>query len=113
MEVIQVNETMLIGQTVRELRLAKKLKQEELAVLSGLKRLTISQIENDRRGVSPKNLRQLAIALEVPASFLHLLSDNSDDPLVKKFQIVVRETLNLPAREPAPLRSRIRKKTQS
>lgn len=87
---------LMIGDTIRELRLLKKWTQLQLAEATGLKRLTISQIESNYRGVSTPNLSKLAIALGVPVCYLHLLSDESEDPLVQDFQQLARSSLSLP-----------------
>lgn len=83
------------GETIRELRLVKDLTQAELATLTGLKRLTISQIETNRRGISPKNLSQLALALDVPISFISILSDCANNKLLQQFQRIIRKSLRL------------------
>lgn len=93
-----MSEELLIGNTVRELRSRLKMTQLQLADATGLKRLTISQIESGYRGISTPNLSKLAKALKVPVSYLHLLSDESEDPLVKRFQQVARKSLGLPTR---------------
>ena len=88
---------LLIGDILREIRLAKEMTQEKLATDAGLKTLTISKIENNRQGVSKQSMEKLASAVGVPVSFFLLLSDQSDDPLVHKFQQIARKTLDLPA----------------
>lgn len=85
-----------VGPAVKLIRTEKhKWTQEQLAEKVGMNRLSISQIEQNRRGISPTRLRELAEALEVPVSYLFLLADDSDDELVKRFQEVARKSLRL------------------
>lgn len=94
-EVMIVDRTVLLGRTVKEIRMAKGLTQRELADLTDLNVLTISQIETDRRGLSANTLQVLADALEVPFSYFYLLSDRSTDPLVRQFQRTARKVLGI------------------
>lgn len=56
------------GEKVRQLRLAKKLSQEALALESGIDRTYISDIEKGERNVSITIIEKLAIALNVSIS---------------------------------------------
>jgi len=84
---------LLIGDTIRELRMLRGLTQREVAEATGLKRMTISQIESDYRGVSTPTLAKLAHAFCVPPSYIHLLSDRTDDDVVRRLQRIVRRSL--------------------
>ena len=54
------------GQRVRELRKAKELSQEALALACGLDRTYIGGIERGERNVSLLNIERIAKALGVP-----------------------------------------------
>ena len=56
---------------IREIRMLRKLTQEELAELSGVSRVTISQLESgDGKNTTSKTLLKLADALDVPVDTL-------------------------------------------
>jgi len=56
---------------VRELRLAKEWSQDELAKRAGIRRATLSAIENDQTtGIDFETLERLAKALEVDPGYL-------------------------------------------
>jgi transcriptional regulator with XRE-family HTH domain len=57
----------LFGLRVKQLRLSKKISQEELGALSNLDRTYISGIERGKRNVTLKNILQIASALGVSA----------------------------------------------
>ena len=59
-----------IGKTIRKLRLAKKLSQEELGAEADLDRTYISDIELGTRNFGIKNLIKIARALKVTAVYL-------------------------------------------
>ena len=54
-----------MGDRLRELRRERALTQDELAELSGVHKITISDIERRATKAAPKTLRKLAAALEV------------------------------------------------
>jgi len=58
------------GNRVRKLRLATGLSQEAFASICGLDRTYISGIERGVRNVSLRNIKAIAVALEVPVSQL-------------------------------------------
>jgi transcriptional regulator with XRE-family HTH domain len=58
------------GNHLRELRLARKLTQEELADLAGMHFTYIGQIERGKRNPSLINLEKIAKALKVNAGTL-------------------------------------------
>lgn len=85
-----------LGNVIQELRLKrKKWTQKELAKATGFKHLSISQIETGFRGASNISVMFLAEALDVPFSYIYLLSETTDDPEVKRLQGIVRTTLGL------------------
>ncbi len=55
----------LLGQRIKELRIAKKLKQSELAELIGIEPRSVSKIESGFHFPKDENLEKFAIALEV------------------------------------------------
>lgn len=60
-----------MGYKIRELRLQKRLTQEELAERAGITRTTICNIENGvQDDIKVKNLKKIADALEVSLSEL-------------------------------------------
>ena len=63
-------ELLALGQTVRRLRIARDLSQEELADLSGLHRNYIGGIERGERNVGVKALFAIARGLKVEADAL-------------------------------------------
>jgi transcriptional regulator with XRE-family HTH domain len=59
-----------LGNRIRELRLSKRLSQEDLAERCNLDRTYISSVERGKRNVSLKNIAAIAISLEVSLSQL-------------------------------------------
>lgn len=53
------------GLRLKEIRLARKFTQEELAALAGFSRSYYTQIESGKRNISLLNLRRLAICLDI------------------------------------------------
>lgn len=54
-----------IGQLIKELRVAKRMGQNELAKKSALSRSYLSEIENENADPSLRALRKIAISLDV------------------------------------------------
>ncbi len=63
-----MNEKLLVGQRIRELRTKKELSLRALAVLSGLSTNAISLIERGDNSPTVSSLHSLANALEVPVT---------------------------------------------
>jgi len=68
------------GERIRELRIAAKLSQEQLAELSSLNRVTIAKYEAGKVEPGARALSRIADALEVSADIL--LGKSSEIPLV-------------------------------
>lgn len=69
-----------MGDRIRELRLAKGLKQSELAELAGCKKPYISRLETgDAVGCSVSTIAGIAIGLDVSVDYLLGLSDDLGD----------------------------------
>jgi transcriptional regulator with XRE-family HTH domain len=65
------------GNTVRELRLQKKMTQEELANKAGLHRTYIGMIERAEKNITLLNIQKIASALSVEISNLLYVQDTS------------------------------------
>jgi len=63
----------IVGGNVRELRIQQGLTQEALALLSGVTRNVLIDVEHGRRGLLYERLFDLAGALKVPLT--HLLAE--------------------------------------
>ncbi len=70
------------GQRVRELRLARKLSQEELAFRAGVHRTYLGSIERGERNVALRNIDLIASALGITLSELFAF-DNTRRPVGK------------------------------
>jgi transcriptional regulator with XRE-family HTH domain len=53
------------GLRIKELRKAKKITQEELALRSNIDRTYINSVENGKRNISIINLEKIGLALEI------------------------------------------------
>jgi transcriptional regulator with XRE-family HTH domain len=60
----------LVGATIRALRQRRGLRQIDVATATGLRRTSISEIEQGKRNVTLRNLLHLATVLQVPPSQL-------------------------------------------
>lgn len=65
----------LIGNRIRELRLATNFSQEQLAFACGLDRTYIGSVERGERNISVLNLRKISKALKTEAFFLLKLKE--------------------------------------
>lgn len=76
------------GKQLRELRRARKLTVNQLAIYSGVSSATISRIENGHRGIpKPATIRKLADTLKIPYEELMARAGH-----IKAFQEEIRET---------------------
>lgn len=66
-----------LGKTLQALRKAKGLTQAELAKLAGVKQTTVSNAENNTRGMRIETLYSLLAALDL---YLNLQSRNAVEP---------------------------------
>jgi len=64
-----------LGAAIKSLRLARLITQEELADTLDLSVNYLSQLENGRRGITIPRLNELALALDVPASFITMMAE--------------------------------------
>jgi transcriptional regulator with XRE-family HTH domain len=87
--------TIEIGTALQEIRVARDLTQDELCRKAEISINFLSQVENGRKGVSHAVAKRIATALEIPVSFLYLLADRSNNPLVEDLQESVRASLGL------------------
>ena len=68
-----------VGHRVRELRTAKGISQERLALDSGLDRTYINSVERGRRNISIVNIHRIAQALGISTSHFFASPLFSDD----------------------------------
>ena len=101
---------MPIGVGLRILRALRGVTQYDLAMATGKTINFLSQVENGRKGVSQAVVEQIAEALEVPPSFLYVLSDLSNDPTVETLKGAIMQSLQK-SREDAKVSSEETKKT--
>ena len=73
-----------IGQRIAELRRERGLKQEELAELATLSRISIARYEAGKIEPGAKALGRIAEALEVPADFLLGRNDDTRNEISEK-----------------------------
>ena len=72
----------ILGSAIKELRKSKKMTQQELSKLTGLKQNTISNHENGKRQLDEIDIRTYAKALRVsPQALFNLSKQNSDNIL--------------------------------
>lgn len=91
-----------VGSAVKEIRNARNMTQAQLAEKSGMGLQSIQHIEAERRSLTPKSLSGIAAALSVPVTYLFLLVDETDDPIVCRFQSLARKSLGITTKEPMP-----------
>ena len=90
-----------LGAAIKEIRESRLITQQELAVELGITVNFLSQVENGRRGVSPRNMEKIAEALEVPQSFLFVLADDGRKKAVGLLQNLVYKSLAAQSKEMA------------
>jgi transcriptional regulator with XRE-family HTH domain len=59
-----------VGKRIREIRKARSMTQDQLAMATGLSKSFISEVENDSRNASSKNLLKIANALGASVEYL-------------------------------------------
>ncbi|MBX5496922.1 MAG: helix-turn-helix domain-containing protein, partial [Bryobacteraceae bacterium] len=59
-----------VGKRIREVRRSRGMTQDQLAAATGLSKSFISEVENDSRNVSSKNLLNIANALGASVEYL-------------------------------------------
>lgn len=82
-----------IGFAVREMREAKEVTQEEVAIALGITVNFLSQVENGRRDLSTKKMEELASFFQVPVSFIYVLADDGKKKAVGLLQNLVYKSL--------------------
>lgn len=82
-----------VSEAIIELRMAKNMTQEELSEASDLNLSLIQWIESEPSGFSRQIIERIASALGVPSSFVYLLAEKSDNPLVMDLQDAVRKSI--------------------
>jgi DNA phosphorothioation-dependent restriction protein DptG len=68
---------MNVGTAIKKIRCEKNFSQGELASKSGIAQTTISQIEQDNRKPSSKNLKKICKALNIPEELIYLYAFES------------------------------------
>lgn len=81
---------MEIGNRIKELRVAKKLTQTELAKIVGLSYIQIGRYETQKSNPSSDVLQKLAVALDTTTDFLM----QGDNDAVVSAQLTDKELLN-------------------
>jgi transcriptional regulator with XRE-family HTH domain len=83
----------MIGEALRTIRSRKGVTQDALSKRTGLTINFLSRLENGKKGVSPQVVERIAEALAIPVSFLYLLGDRSENPLVADLKDAVLRSL--------------------
>lgn len=73
-----------LGKRIKELRLKKKLTQEQLAEMIGVGERNLSKIECGNNFITSNTLSQLLLALEVSAKYLFDFETQQDESFLKK-----------------------------
>lgn len=84
---------MTLGNAIKLIRTARKIKQRELAVSLKVSPNYLSMLEADRRDPSISFLKKLASKLRVPAGLFLLWTEANESNLRKKESEKVRELL--------------------
>jgi transcriptional regulator with XRE-family HTH domain len=95
-----MKEALMVGEALRMIRSRKEVTQDTLAKRTGLTINFLSRVENGKKGVSQHVAERIAGALGVPVSFLYLLGDRSDNPLVTDLQDIVLKNVTREADAP-------------
>lgn len=94
-------EALSVGAAVQKVRIKKGLTQKQLAQATGLKENYVAQIEGGHRCPSQPTLLSICEALQVPASFIYCLADESDNPIAVKCRELVEKSLQISSEEHA------------
>lgn len=70
-----------IGQKIKELRLSRDLKQQELAERVGLSRATISNVESGTRGLSLESLHKVCKVFNVSIDYFDIEVESYDEAI--------------------------------
>ncbi len=70
---------MNLGNSIRQLREERNIKQHELATKAGITQTYLSQIENNQKRPSQSALDRISEALDVPTPILYFLAMEEND----------------------------------
>lgn len=87
-----------VADNIRQFRMARGLKQHELASMIGKKGSTVSNWERGLRDPGADNIRKIAAALNIPAS--ELLGHNPDVVRDNTFDVICKDMAMLPEIRP-------------
>lgn len=85
------------GDRIREIREARKLTQDQLAVKAGISKGFLSDVETGKRNVSSENLLQIANALN--ASIDYLMRGSIETPVMVSEDVTIPAELSAAAEE--------------
>lgn len=71
-----------IGATIRTIRRAKGMTQSDVCKKAGYTVNHLSLIESGKRGLSTGALEKIAYALGIPPSFIIVIAEQNDDPIL-------------------------------
>ena len=78
---------MNVGKSIHEIRKQKGLSQGDLCAAIGMSQTNLSQVENNKRRLSEKNLANLCKALDTPIAILYIHSiELRDFPINRRKQ---------------------------
>jgi transcriptional regulator with XRE-family HTH domain len=93
------------GKGIAEVRKLRGISQAHLSALAGLSKATICQLESGRRGVSEESLALICNSLNVPVSFVAVLSDKATNSTTSQMaglvqQFLRKDSANTPGTKP-------------
>ena len=87
------------GKTLRDLRVQRNIKTEELAKKANVPASLISGLQTEHRTVGERNARQIGVALGLTGpeldDFIYLALNHARDRVLRQYQSYPAETLNL------------------